>query len=119
MTNTEKIEELEKRIAALESGGAVPAKQKTGNYIQDAISNVKSIEEMVIEKLNGIYAKRLFQKVYTEWEKILMEGKVESGRPEYEWVLQRTLEIHRSMNLGETNEKETADQISTGGGEQG
>jgi hypothetical protein len=61
------------------------------------MAKVTSIEEYLVDRINKKYAERVFRKVNTEWERLLMEGS-EPGKTEYEWMLKRAMEIHRQLN---------------------
>ena len=61
------------------------------------MAKVTSIEEYLVDRINKKYAERVFRKVNTEWEKILMEGS-EPGKTEYDWMVKRAMEIHRQLN---------------------
>jgi hypothetical protein len=60
--------------------------------------DIKSVEDYLIEKLNAKYAQRVFQKINTEYEKLTMEMGSEPNIKEYDWMVNRALEIHREMN---------------------
>ena len=60
--------------------------------------NIKSVEDYLIEKLNAEYAQRVFQKINTEYEKLTMEMGSDPNIKEYDWMVNRALEIHRKMN---------------------
>jgi len=72
-----------------------------------------SIEDYIVDSLNQKYAKRVIQKMNTEYEKLTMEHGSEPNVKEYEWMVKRAMEIHRDMNvtpeLEEKNAKEAAD----------
>ena len=57
--------------------------------------DVKTVEDFLVEKLNAKYAQRIFQKINTEWERLIMQGKTEPGRSEYEWMVKRAMELHK------------------------
>jgi len=58
----------------------------------------KSIEDYLMDMINQRYAKRVFAKVATEHEKQFKDlGKDPSYR-EYEWMVNRALEIHKQLN---------------------
>lgn len=69
----------------------------------------QSVEDFLIEKLNAKYAQRIFQKLNTEWERLIIEGKTEPGYKEYEWMVKRALELHRDTlsKKVDSNEEET------------
>jgi len=80
----------------------------------------KSVEAFLIEKLNAKYAMRIFQKINTEWENLVIRGQAEPGVTEYEWMVKRALEIHRGIIGGDkevTGEEKAEDQIPVSGGQ--
>lgn len=73
----------------------------------------RSVESFLIEMVNQKYAKRVFQKMNTEWEALTIEHGSEPGIKEYEWMLGKALAIHRELNVeGDGDAKEAADQVS-------
>lgn len=56
-----------------------------------------TVEDYLIDAINKKYAARIFRKVNTEWERLGMDGK-EPGKTEYEWMVERVIEIHRQLN---------------------
>lgn len=69
------------------------------------VKQLGSIEDYLIDLLNQKYAKRVMQKMNTEWEKLTIERGSEPGASEYEWMVKRALEIHRELNITPGKEK--------------
>lgn len=60
---------------------------------------VTSIEDYLLDMINQKYAKRVMQKMNTEWEKLTIEKGSEPNVTEYDWMVKRAMEIHRSLNV--------------------
>lgn len=60
---------------------------------------VGTVEDYLIDLVNQKYAKRVFQKMNTEWEKLTIAHGSEPDVTEYDWMVKRALEIHRSLNV--------------------
>ena len=73
---------------------------------------MKSIEDYLEDMINQKYAKRVFQIMNTEHERIFLDLGKNPDYREYEWMKKRALEIHRETNTapgsGENNEKDAA-----------
>ena len=55
-----------------------------------------SVEDYLVDKINQKYAARIFRKLNTEWEQLIDEG-TQLGKTEYEWVMDRAMEIHSQL----------------------
>lgn len=76
----------------------------------------KSIEDYLIDLINQKYAKRVFSMLTTEHEKKFLDLGENPNYREYEWMIQRALEIHRQLNvneeeIGDNDAKETANTV--------
>ena len=58
----------------------------------------KGVEEYLIELINQKYAKRVFSQMNTEHERAFLLAGSEPSAKEYEWMVKRAMEIHRSLN---------------------
>jgi hypothetical protein len=67
-----------------------------------------SVEDYLIDLINQKYARRVFQKMNTEWEKLTMEHGSEPGLKEYDWMKKRALEIHNQLNVTPAEEGKNA-----------
>jgi hypothetical protein len=65
-----------------------------------------AVEEYLIDLINQKYAKRVFQKMNTEWERLTIEHGSEPGVKEYDWMVKKAMEIHRDLNVSGPGEKE-------------
>lgn len=65
----------------------------------------ENIEDYLVDMINQKYAKRVMQKMNTEWEKLTLERGSDPGGKEYEWMVKRALDIHRGMNVTPEGEK--------------
>lgn len=74
------------------------------------MAKAKSIEEYLIDLINQKYAKRVFQQMNTDFERLTLERGSDPSAKEYEWMVNRALEIHRQLNVGETDEENAANQ---------
>ncbi len=75
----------------------------------------KGIEEYLIDMVDQKYAKRVFQKMNTEYERLTLEHGSNPSLKEYEWMVKKALEIHRNMNvtpeLEDGDAEKAADQV--------
>jgi len=55
-----------------------------------------SVEDYLVDKINQKYAARIFRKLNTEWEQLIDNG-TQLGKTEYEWVMDRAMEIHGQL----------------------
>jgi hypothetical protein len=70
----------------------------------------KTIEDYLIDLINQKYAKRVFSQLVTEHEKKYLELGQDPDYREYDWMVNRALEIHKALNLKDNgNAKETKD----------
>ena len=58
-----------------------------------------SVEDYLVDYINQKYAKRVMQKMNTEYERLTLEHGSEPGKKEYEWMIDKALAIHRQLNL--------------------
>lgn len=71
-----------------------------------------AVEEYLVDLINAKYAKRIFQQVNTEHERLFLMAGKPPDQKEYEWMIQRALELHRTQNLSEeSDEEETTDTV--------
>lgn len=73
-----------------------------------------SIEEYLIDYINQKYAKRVMQQLNTEFERRTLQYGSDPSAKEYEWMVDRALEIHRNLNkspVEDADEKETANPV--------
>ena len=70
-----------------------------------------SIEEYLVDLINQRYAKRVFSQVATEHERQFEDLGKQPNYKEYEWMVNRAMEIHREQNIteGEDNAGEKAE----------
>lgn len=61
----------------------------------------RSIEDYLIDMINQRYAKRVFAKLATEHERQFMNLGKDPNYREYEWMINRALEIHKRLNTTE------------------
>ena len=70
--------------------------QDGGNVDKRRLSN---IEKYLVDMIDQKYARRIFQKMNTEWERLTLEHGSEPSMKEYEWMVRKALSIHRDVNL--------------------
>lgn len=58
-----------------------------------------SVEDYLIDMVNAKYARRVMQKMNTEYERLTIERGSEPGVKEYEWMLKKAMDIHKQLNL--------------------
>lgn len=74
------------------------------------MDRVKSIEDYLMDMINQRYARRVFSKLATEHEKNFMDLGKNPDYKEYEWMVARAMEIHRTLNMKDgKNEQEKQD----------
>ena len=68
-----------------------------------------SVEDYLVDKINQKYAARIFRKLNTEWEQAIDEGTL-LGKTEYEWVMNRAMEIHSQLTTPKEKGEEVDDE---------
>lgn len=71
-----------------------------------------TVEDYLIDKINQKYAARLFRRLNTEWEQRIDEGG-DFGKTEYEWVMDRAMEIHHQLTKTPKDKGEKKDDKET------
>jgi len=63
----------------------------------------KGVEDYLMDYLNAKYAKRIFQVLNTEYEGVMIERGDNLWKGEYEWMVNRALELYRGFKEEKTN----------------
>ena len=71
----------------------------------------KGVEDYLMDYLNAKYAKRIFQVLNTEYEGVMIERGDNLWKGEYEWMVNRALELYRGFKEEKENEEKAKDQI--------